>query len=218
MQEQLPESVGGYPIAALREPFRPGRCALLIVDVQNDFCSDGGHFARHGKDLSMIQAMLPNLRWLLGQARELGILPVFIQQTTLPNGLSDSPAWRLLKTRDKSADYTLEGSWGQDFVEGITPVGNEPVVKKFRSSAFVNTSLDLLLRSNGIESLAICGVITEGCVESTLRHAAFLDYYVCLMEDCVGSPNAELHRCSLTVMKARHPVLTSRQMVQLWRG
>jgi len=208
---------GKNVFSSLREIVNPSHSALIVVDVQNDFCSDSGHFDRHGKDISMCKEMIPTLIKLLEEARKMGLLIVFIKQTTLPNGLSDSPAWLYLKTRDgKSPDYTLEGTWGQEFVKGVTPKENEIVVKKHRSSAFVGTNLDMILRCNDIKTTIFTGVVTQGCVESSARDAAFYNYYVVLVRDCIASTSKELHEASLKVMASRHDVISSEELIQIW--
>lgn len=203
---------------SIPEIIHPGHTALLVVDVQNDFCHPEGHFARHGKDITMIREMLPVVIDFVADAQALGIFIVWIQQTTLPDGLSDSPAWLYFKTRDgKSPDYTLDGSWGQQFVKGLSPRLGEPVVQKHRSSAFVYTELDQILRVNGVETVVVCGVVTQGCVESTVRDASFCDYYTVLVGDCVASTSRQLHEASLLVMKSRYDVLTANEFIVLWQ-
>src|SRR3954471_12470364 len=96
----------------LEELVDPATTALVVVDVQNDFCHPDGHFARYKKDLSATQDVLPTLVSFVNRAQDLGIRVVFIRQQTLPDGKSDSPAWLRFKCRDgKSPDYTLKGSW-----------------------------------------------------------------------------------------------------------
>ncbi len=138
------------------EILRPGHTALLVIDVQNDFCHPEGHFARYGKALGSVQAMLPALVNFVAAAQGLGIFTAFICQQTLPHGRSDSPAWLRFKCRDgKSPEYTLKGSWGAELVEGLAPTARDVSVEKFRPDAFLRTALDAILRSQGIESLVL---------------------------------------------------------------
>lgn len=210
--------IDGKPVPeSAQEAFSRDDFALIIVDVQNDYCCEGGHFHRVCHDLTMIREMLPNLSRLIDAARGLNVPCIYTQQTTLAGGCSDSPAWLFFKVRGGGSPHsTLLGSWGHRFVEGFEPKAEDIVVQKHRSSAFVNTSLDLVLRARGVRSVAVCGVTTEGCVESTLRHAAFLDYFVCLVEDCCASDSVELHDCSVKVTRARHPVVTGQEIVEMW--
>ena len=155
---------------SLAELVDPKVAALVVIDVQNDFCHDEGHFARHGKDLKSIQAIVPGVVRFVSQAQALGVRAFFVRQTTLPNGRSDLPAWLRFKCRDgKSSDYTLRGSWGSRLVDGLTVGPNDWEIEKFRPDVFVGTSIDGLLRANGIESVVILGTTTEGCVESSVR-------------------------------------------------
>ncbi|MBJ7593802.1 MAG: cysteine hydrolase [Candidatus Dormibacteraeota bacterium] len=196
--------------------------ALLLIDMQNDFCSAGGTFATSGYDVSMYAAMIPGVQCLLKAARQAGVLRIFIQNTTLANHLSDSPAqvrFRVRLAHDPDAPslrYTEDESWGHQFVAALTPEPGEPVLKKYRSSAFVGTPLDLLLRSNGIDTIVICGCTTEGCVESTARDGMFLDYYVVVVPDCIESDTREQHEASLTLMRNRFDMFPSAEIVATW--
>ena len=201
----------------LGELIDPPTTALLVVDVQNDFCHPDGHFARHGKDVSHIQAMLRGVVSFVATAQSCGIKTFFIRQMTLPNGRSDSPAWLRFKCRDgKSPDYTLPGSWGWQLVDGLQIRPEDWDVGKFRPDAFVNTPLDALLRANGIETTVILGTTTEGCIESTVRGASYHDYYVVVVRDLVQSPNPVLHGGSMRLFEARYPLATSGEILAVW--
>jgi nicotinamidase-related amidase len=113
-------------------------------------------------------------------------------------------------------DRCVDGSWGQRFVDGLQPEGDEPVVRKHRSSGFVGTNLDLVLRASRIETTVVIGVMTEGCVESTARDAAFYDYYVVLTSDCMASDVLAWHEASLTTMAGRHDIVAGHEIRELW--
>jgi nicotinamidase-related amidase len=191
--------------------------AVVVVDVQNDFCHPEGHFARHGKDVRAAGIAVPELVRFVRSAQARDIPCAFVKQRSEPNGASDSPAWLRLKTRDgKSPDYSLPGSWGAELVDGLAPRPSDIVVEKYRSDAFLNTALDALLRSRAIESLVFVGTTTEGCLESSVRAASYRDYYVCVVEDLVFSPNAALHEGSLRLMRHRYPVATATAVLEAW--
>lgn len=201
------------------EILAPAHTVVLSIDVQNDFCIPDGHYGRHGKDLSMMAEMLPRLRAFLRGAREAGIPVLHLQQTTLPDGRSDSPAWLRLKTRDgKDPDYTLDGTWGWEFVEGCGPAAGETVVRKHRSNGFVNTTLETVLRGYEARTVVVAGTTTQGCIESTARDAAHRDLYVAVVTDCVASTSRPLHDASLLVQSVRHEMVTSDEVLAIWRS
>jgi ureidoacrylate peracid hydrolase len=202
----------------LAELIDPAHTALLVIDAQNDFCHPDGHFARHGKDLSMIEERLPKVSAFVREAQSLGVRTVFTLQATLPDGKSDSPAWLRFKCRDgKSPDYTLQGTWGWQLVDGLEAGRQDLIVEKFRPDSFIQTNLDQLLRANGIETVVILGFITEGCVESTVRAASYRDYYTVVVRDGIASPNLVLHEGSLRLYEARYPLHNMAEILEVWR-
>lgn len=191
--------------------------AVVVIDVQNDFCHRDGHYSRHGKDLRSAFAVVPALVDFVSRAQACGIPCAFVRQRTEPGGKSDSPAWLRLKTRDgKSPDYALADSWGAELVDGLVPHARDVVVDKYRPDAFLGTPLDALLRARGIESLVFVGTTTEGCLESSVRTASYRDYYVSVAEDLVFSPNPVLHEGSLALMRQRYLVAPAESIQAVW--
>lgn len=213
------KSVAGRTIpSSVQELLDPARCALLVIDVQNDFLSDDGHYARHGRDVARMRRMLPALEELIDAARRSGVRVVFVQQSTLPGGASDSDAWLYFKTRDgKSPDYTLDGSWGQELF-GLEPLDGEPRVRKFRPSAFHGTDLAEQLRATGVDTVVTAGVLTQGCVLATTLDASFNDFYTVVARDAVAGPNAELHDLALVFLDSRYDCLDNAAIVRSWRA
>jgi ureidoacrylate peracid hydrolase len=202
---------------SLDEFVDPKHAAVIVVDMQNDFCHADGLYKQAGKDISAMQASVPGVVAFVEAAQKHKVPVAFIRQITLPGGLSDSPAWLRFKCRDgKSPQYTLQGSWGSQLVDGLNPGPNDVVVEKFRPDAFHRTSLDGLLRARGIQSLIILGNATEGCVESTVRGGSYHDYYVTVVKDLVSSPNPVLHEGSLRLFEARYPMADAEQIKAIW--
>ncbi|HWZ17465.1 MAG TPA: isochorismatase family cysteine hydrolase [Ktedonobacteraceae bacterium] len=199
--------------------------AVIVVDMQNDFCKAGWTFDRLGIDISMYPSMLPRLSRLLTGARDIGVQVIYIQMTVLPNRMSDSPAQIRFNLRLHLAShgatqpllYTLEDTPGQEIIAELAPEPGDLVVRKYRSSGFWGTNLDMLLRSNGIETVIVTGCTTEGCVESTARDAMFKDYYVVLPEDCVASDDPRQHEASLFLMRHRFDVVSSDDILTIWK-
>jgi ureidoacrylate peracid hydrolase len=170
--------------------------ALLIVDMQNDFCHPAGAQGKRGRDLSMVYGMIPKFAEVLKGARQIGLPVIFVR--TLHYIWTDSKTWRKrLEGYKQGIEICLPGSWGAEIIDALAPLESEPVVVKHRYSAFVDTDLALVLRSMKIHTLLIGGVGTNVCVESTARHAYMLDYDVCLLEDCTAGCDLELHRGTL---------------------
>jgi nicotinamidase-related amidase len=199
--------------------------AVIVVDMQNDFCKAGWTFDRLGIDISMYPSMLPRLSRLLTGARDIGVQVIYIQMTVLPNRMSDSPAQIRFNLRLHLAShgatqpllYAIEDTPGQEIIAELAPEPGDLVVRKYRSSGFWGTNLDMLLRSNGIETVIVTGCTTEGCVESTARDAMFKDYYVVLPEDCVASDDPRQHEASLFLMRHRFDVVSSDDILTIWK-
>jgi nicotinamidase-related amidase len=202
----------------IEEVLNPDWCAVLPIDLQNDFISPEGAVAKGGADVSAMLDLAPRCIDFMNGARELDVRIVHIRIVDLPDGQSDSPAWLRSKgLMSGVSDFAVEGTWGAEFVEGCEPLEGELVVTKHRSSAFTGTNLDMVLRACGVETVVLIGEQTPGCVEATYRDAAYHDYYNVLVEDCVAGRDRELHDASIKIQKARHDVVTGDQALDIWR-
>lgn len=204
---------------ALDEIVEPRRTALLIIDMQNDFYSPDGVRGRMGYDLSLIGAIQPRLKDVLEAARATGVTVVFLQNSRLPDGRTDSGAWIRGQVKRLGTDgfipYTVQDTWGEEIIPELQPRDGEVVLRKFRSSGFHQTMLDQMLKSRGIETVVLSGVVTDGCVMSTWRDAGFHDYYAVVLEDCVASYTRQMHEAAMTLMR-RGEVVTSSEIIRLW--
>lgn len=197
--------------------FSPSTTAIVVVDVQNDFCHPKGVSARKGNDVTAAVKMVPRLKAFLDAARATEAAIVFIQTTH--DEQVDSFVWN---TRGGDVDtvpylpncYTK--SWGAEFYE-VAPESGERVVNKHRYSAFAGTDLDVVLRTAGIESILVTGVATNVCVESTLRDGLSLDYHVSLVEDCCAAYNPDLHEGSIkNVQGTFGAVVSASEVAKMW--
>ena len=208
----------------LSELVDPAHTALVVIDMQRDFVEPDGLFASLGVDVSMYGASRPVLAGLLDGARRASTLVIHVQNTALPDRMSDSPAQIRFNLRMHAAyrqngaplRYSVPGTRGHDFVDDLAPFDDELVVRKYRSSAFFGTNLDLLLRSNGIKTVVVGGCTTEGCVESTARDAMFSDFYVVIATDAVASDDREQHEASLLLMRHRFDLATAAEISAVW--
>ena len=134
----------------LEEVLQPERCAVVVIDMQNDLVKPGGKVAEAGLDMSGMYRITPLCAKFIEEARAAGVPVVHIQTTTLPNGASDSPSWiRAKGAMVRTEDFCIDGSWGAQIIEECAPLPGEVVVTKHRSSGFRGTELDMILRSLG---------------------------------------------------------------------
>jgi ureidoacrylate peracid hydrolase len=200
---------------ALDEKVAPGHAALVIVDVQADFCAADGAFGRLGRDLSAVTAMLGPLERLTDAARSAGVMVIFLRfaQTKA----TESEVYREQRDRGRAGfRYCLEGTPGVEFFH-VAPHGDEAVVTKHRYSGFVNTDLDLILRSNGIRTLVMTGVATNGCVDATARDGFMRDYYVVFVEDGTATYWPEQHEATLRTVRDSYGVVAGcEDLIAIW--
>lgn len=182
--------------------------ALLVIDVQNDFCRDAPR-----------QAMIPRIRRLLDVARSASTLVIYVQNTVLPGGASDSPS-DLARRRKLgiNTDVTIEGSDGWRIVDALQPQPGDPIIRKHRLSALTGTTLDTILRSHGIRTIVCTGTATHGCVINTAYAAIALNYYVVVAEDCVATWKPDLHEAALHLMRSTiNYVVDSESLMAIWQ-
>lgn len=189
-------------LTTLGDKVDPRHAALLLVDVQNDFCAEGGAMHREGRDLSLVQQMIPRLERLLEAARAAGVPRVWIRNvyTTAPNHYLSETWLEQAKRRRKGAYITIPvceaGEWNGDFYQ-VKPAPDEVIVTKHRYGAFESSDLDLVLRSRGIRTVIMTGVATNVCVETTARQAFLRDYYVVFLSDCTATYSQAQHDATL---------------------
>lgn len=218
---------GKEVFTTLEELVNPRHTALLLIDLQNDYIKPGGYVDKLAQDRSDLKKIIPPIQNILEAARHSGVLVVHIQMTLYSNFLADSPAsLRVLMLRtgykrgdplEKLPTRCIEGTWGWQIVDELTPLPNEIVIKKHRSSAFIGTDLDTLLRSNGIKSVSIVGLVAHGCVIATASHALFYEYYPVLLRDCIGSSLPRLHEAAFCLMSEEWDVVDSKEVLKIWR-
>lgn len=194
----------------------PDQTVFLIVDVQNDFCHDDGVFGQAGLQMGQIQAAVDNLLPFIEAARRAQVPVIFIK--THHNAWNNSPAWLTRHARrDRVVEICATGSWGAEFYK-VQPAPEDCVIVKHRYSAFMGTSLEVVLRSLGRPTLLLAGTTTNICVESTARDAFMRDYHVVLMEDCVAATTKEEHEATLHNMRNYFGHVTdSTTVAALWR-
>jgi nicotinamidase-related amidase len=172
----------------------PTKTAVVLIEYQNDFTSEGG--ALHGAVEGVMQStgMLDNTARLVAAAREAGATIVHAP-ITFAEGfgeLADHPYGILKGVVDSTA--FVKGSWGAEIVDDIAPQEGDIIVEGKRGlDTFATTNLDFILRARGITTIALGGFLTNCCVESTMRTGYEKGYQVITLSDCVAATSAEEH-------------------------
>jgi ureidoacrylate peracid hydrolase len=171
--------------------------AVVVVDMQNDYCHPDGVFFRAGLQLVGLEQLVESVNTLTAAARA-ARAPVF-WVAMVWDGPDDLG---LLRERSPflAAEGLRRGTWGAELVDELTVVPDDHRVEKKRFSAFFESDLDRTLRAADISRLVVAGVRTDFCVESTVRDAFFRDYDVVVVRDAVAGYLPDLHDSSLRLM------------------
>ena len=180
---------------SIEKRLRPAHSAVLVIDMQNDFCDEKGYVETVvGKDVSACRAVVPEILALVGAAREQGV-PVFWIKANYD--IDRLPEGMLAKQREKSPAVCCgTASWGHEFYH-VRPASHDAVIEKNSYSAFAGTGLEERLRRAGVRTLVFSGVQTNVCVETSLRDAVCRGFYAVLASDCVASHTPPLHEATL---------------------
>jgi nicotinamidase-related amidase len=188
--------------AALLGMIEPAQCALLVIDVQEDFASPHGAVARAGADMSGVAPALDKIEALIAAARRAGVTVAFARVVTTAK--SDSKALKLLHARKGEPPEALalcrEGKPGAAFYR-VAPIPGEIEVEKRLYNAFHETSLEADLRARGIETLVAVGFATHCCVDATCRGAFHRDFNVFVVSDATDSYSADAHWATLRALR-----------------
>ena len=195
------------------EKVHPRHTVLLVVDMQNDYCHADGALAGYGVNVSSAETMLPQLTDLIGAARQAGTKVVFVQTTH--NEWTESAARKAMPLF-QGMSLCQAGSWGAEFF-GVSPEPDDLIVTKHRYSSFVNTSLELNLRSLGVRTVIVTGTATNVCVDCTARDAFQRDYFVVVTSDCTSTSDVQLQKDTLANLEFFYAeVAASEKVIQAW--
>lgn len=176
---------------------RKAKWAILVIDIQNDFCSSEGWYAKK-YDLKLIEIAVKKIYELIEKAREKDIAIIYFKQVYNEECVSEVMKAQLNR-RGMATLYCQEGTWGAELYK-LTPLPSEKIIDKRRFSCFYGTDLDIFLRCKGIDSLIVTGVTTEVCVETTVRDAYMKDYFVYVPKECTASFEESVKDASLNVI------------------
>ncbi len=186
------------------------RSALVIIDMQRDFLEPGGFGAALGNDVSLLKAAVEPIGNVLKAARETGMLVIHTREGHRPD-LADAPPLKVERGDPNTrigapgpmGRILVRGEPGHDIIPELYPVAGEPVIDKPGKGAFYQTDLELMLKNRGIETLLVCGVTTEVCVNTTIREANDRGFRCIALSDGCASYFPDFHLAGLAMIKAQ---------------
>lgn len=183
----------------------PARTAVLVIDMQADFCAPGGYMDKMGFDTTPLRAPIKPIRNVLAAARAAGLLVIHTRQGYRADH-ADYPEFRRARNRYRGAKAgadgpsLVRGTPGWEIIQELAPAPGEPIVDKRANGAFHGTDLSDLLMARGIRHLAFCGNTIDVCVHTTLRDANDRGYECLLLTDCCGCVDPALHAAAVKMV------------------
>lgn len=179
------------------------KTAVIVVDMQNAFVRKGGYFDVTGQDISGTERIIGPCQRIITSARQKGARIIYFQMGCSADlsdrGPADSPynlkskGLGLIRRRPELKDkFYIYGTWGAEIIDELDPSAEDIIVRKQKYDGFIGTNLGIILSTFGIKYLAFVGTATNLCVESTLRHAFFLDYFPILVSDAVSHAGSSI--------------------------
>lgn len=176
------------------------RTALIVIDMQNGFIDPGGSMARRGFDVTLLAGTIEPCRRLIDIARGSGVPVIYTRQTYRPDYRDAGLRVRSFSPRSLTERAFANGTWDAEILPELKPAASDFIIDKTRASPFIGTGIDMLLRSMEVDGVAICGVTTNVCVESTARDASQYDYRTFVVGDACAEMDPARHQHALQTL------------------